>query len=115
MLDRPKQIKVPLPFTASEYERRLAALRAGMSARGIDVLLVFIPENVLYVSGYVTIGFSNFQALIVPADGKPVMFIREMEKLVAEATTWIADFDIFADDQDPLARLAETIAARGWK
>ncbi len=41
------------------------------------------------------------------------MFIREMEKLVAEATTWIDAFDIFADDQDPLDRLSEVLAARG--
>ena len=29
-----------------EYERRIAGVRAGMAARGIDTLLVFIPENV---------------------------------------------------------------------
>jgi Xaa-Pro dipeptidase len=107
--------KVPLPFTTGEYDRRLAALRARMTASGLDALLVFIPENVFYLTGYVTIGFSNFQALIVPASGKPVLFIREMERLVAEATTWIEEFDIFADDQDPLARLAEVLAAHGLK
>ena len=114
MLDKPTPKKVPLPFTMGEYERRISELRAGMSGRGLDVLLVFIPENVFYLSGYVTIGFSNFQALILPATGSPVMFIREMEKLVAEATTWCEDFAIFADDEDPIERLAEVLAEHGW-
>jgi Xaa-Pro dipeptidase len=114
MHNRRTDPKIPLPFTMAEYDQRLKKLREGMNARALDLLLVFIPENVLYLSGYVTIGFSNFQALMIPADGQPVMFIREMERLVAQATTWLEDFEIFADDQDPLARLGEVIAAQGW-
>jgi Xaa-Pro dipeptidase len=105
---------VPLPFARSEYDNRLAALRRRMSERDIDVLLVFIPENVLYLTGYVTIGYSNFQTLIVPRDGKPFLFIREMERLVAECTTWLDDFDIFADDEDPVERLKAVLLAHGW-
>jgi Xaa-Pro dipeptidase len=108
------QSKIPLPFSKTEYDNRLTALRKRMAERGIDVLLVFIPVNVLYLTGYVTIGFTNFQALIVPRNGKPFLFIREMERLVAEATTWVEDFDIFADDEDPIEGLRAVLAAHDW-
>ncbi|HLJ21375.1 MAG TPA: Xaa-Pro peptidase family protein [Stellaceae bacterium] len=108
------QSKIPLPFSKAEYDNRLAALRKRMGERGIDVLLVFIPANVLYLTGYVTIGFTNFQALIVPRTGRPFLFIREMERLVAQATTWVEDFDIFADDDDPMERLRAVLAAHDW-
>jgi Xaa-Pro dipeptidase len=107
-------MKMELPFAMAEYEQRLQALRGRMAERGVTTLLSFIPENVMYLTGYVTIGFSNFQALIIPASGKPLMFIREMEKLVAETTTWLDQFDIFADDEDPIERLAEVLEAHGW-
>jgi len=108
------QNKIPLPFSKTEYDNRLAALRKRMVDHEIEVLLVFIPANVLYLTGYVTIGFTNFQALIVPRTGKPLLFIREMERLVAEATTWVEDFDIFADDDDPIERLRAVLAANDW-
>src|ERR1700746_102902 len=106
--------KIPLPFSKTEYDSRLAALGKRLADRGIEVLLVFIPANVLYLTGYVTIGFTNFQALIVPKTGKPFLFIREMERLVAEAATWGGDFDIFADDDDPIERLRAVLSAHGW-
>ena len=108
------QSKIPLPFSKAEYDRRLTALHKRMADRGIGVLLVFIPANVLYLTGYVTIGFTNFQALIVPRTGKPLLFVREMERLVAQATTWVEDFDIFADDEDPIERLRAVLAAHDW-
>jgi Xaa-Pro dipeptidase len=37
-----------------------------------------------------------------------------MEKVVAETTTWLDEFDIFADDEDPIERLAQVIAGAGW-
>jgi Xaa-Pro dipeptidase len=106
--------KVSPPFSSAEYQRRVAALRARMGEKGIETLLVLIPENIYYLTGYVTIGFSNFQTLILPRTGKPLLFIREMEKLVAETTTWLDDFAIFADDQDPIERLAQVVSDCGW-
>jgi Xaa-Pro dipeptidase len=98
----------------AEYARRLRELRARMRGKGIDVLLVVIPENSFYLTGYDTIGYSNFSALVVRPDADPVLFVREMERTVAETTTWLSDFETFADTDDPVERTATLLRKRGW-
>jgi Xaa-Pro dipeptidase len=91
-----------LAFTPAEFERRLSGLRDGMRDRGLDLLLVFSPENVSYVTGYETIGYSSFLCLLVPRDGRPRMVVREMELDVARATTWLTEFATVSDSEDPV-------------
>ena len=71
-------------------------------------------ENITYLTGYETIGYSNFGVLAVRQEGDPLLFIREMERTVAETTTWLRDFEIFADDQDPLEQAVTALRKRGW-
>lgn len=101
-------------FSGAEYARRLRELRARMQTAGLDALLVVVAENVNYLTGYETIGYSNFSMLVVRRDGEPVLFIREMERTVAETTTGLSDFEIFADTEDPVERSAELLRKRGW-
>ena len=101
-------------FSEAEYARRLAALRARMKASGLDVLLVVIPENVFYLTGYETIGYSNFSLLLVRGDGEPVLFIREMERTVAETTTRLSELETFTDTEDPVERAVDRLRKRGW-
>jgi Xaa-Pro dipeptidase len=101
-------------FSGAEYARRLAALRARMQAAGLDVLLVVVPENVCYLSGYETIGYSNFSLLLVRRDGEPLLFVREMERTVAETTTWLSEFETFADTEEPVERAVDLLRKRGW-
>ena len=103
-----------LPFSDGEYRRRMTELHARMEERGIDTLMVFVPENVCYLTGYETIGYSSFQSLIVPRKGEPLLFVREMERTVAETSTWLSDFELFADTVDPVERLAQLLDERGW-
>ena len=103
---------MPLAFSESEYARRLRDLRARMRARFLDALLVVVAENITYLSGYETIGYSNFGVLVVRQDADPFLFIREMERTVAETTTWLRDFETFADDQDPLEQAVAEFEGR---
>ena len=80
----------------------------------LDALLVVAAENITYLTGYETIGYSNFGVLVVRHDADPLLFIREMERTVAETTTWLRDFEIFADDQDPLEQAVAVLRKRGW-
>jgi Xaa-Pro aminopeptidase len=91
-----------LAFTPAEFERRLQGARRGMRDRGLDLLLVFSPENVSYITGYETIGYSSFLSLLVPLDGAPRMVVREMELDVAQATTWLTEFATVSDSEDPV-------------
>src|SRR5215831_1954351 len=101
-------------FSKAEYGRRLGDLRARMKSADLDGLLVVVAENVNYLTGYETIGYSNFTMLVVRRDGEPVLFVREMERTVAETTTWLSDCEIFADTEDPVDRSVELLRKRGW-
>ena len=39
------------PFTDGELERRVAATRRQMEARGLDMILLSSPENIFYLIG----------------------------------------------------------------
>ena len=90
------------PFTQGEYDQRVAAVRAGMAARGLDLLVVTVPENVTYLTGYETIGYASFQTLAVPLVGDLLLIVREMERTVAETTSWVPSVETFSDTDDPV-------------
>jgi len=72
-----------LPFTESEYERRLQALRGLMEQRSLEGVVLAEPASVNYYTGYDTLGFWNFQALLVSRDGERciVTFFEEMPRV----------------------------------
>ena len=57
--------KAPLPFTASEYERRLANLRAIMAAMDIPAVLLTSMHNIAYFSGFLYCSFGRPYACAV--------------------------------------------------
>src|SRR5688572_5451321 len=58
-------------FPKAEYDRRLAALRSAMAAKGFDLFLTSGPENIFYLTGQQTPGYYTFQCLCVPQAGEP--------------------------------------------
>ena len=59
--------KAPLPFSASEYERRLAALRAVMAAQDLPAVLLTSMHNVAYYSGFLYCSFGRpYGCLVTP-------------------------------------------------
>ena len=61
--------KSPLPFSAAEYERRIAALRQLMSDRGLRAVLLTSMHNVAYYSGFLYCSFGRPYACIVTETG----------------------------------------------
>ncbi|MDP9225942.1 MAG: Xaa-Pro peptidase family protein [Actinomycetota bacterium] len=97
-----------LAFEVGEYHLRLAAVREQLGDE--DVLLVFTPENVNYLTGYETIGYSSYLCLIVPAEGSLRMVVRDMELEAARTTTWLDSFVTVADNEDAVDRTIEALA-----
>ncbi len=60
--------KAPLPSTISEYNARLAKLRAEMAARDIDAILLTSMQNIAYYSGYLYCSFGRPYACVVTQD-----------------------------------------------
>jgi len=61
------QGKKALPFTADEYEARLAKLRASMAEKGIDACVLTSMHNVAYYSGFLYCAFGRPYGLVVTA------------------------------------------------
>ena len=53
----PNGSKSPLPFSASEYHRRLTALRQLMADKGLRAVLLTSMHNVAYYSGFSVLQF----------------------------------------------------------
>ena len=100
------------PFTQDEYDQRVAAVRAGMAARGLDLLVVTVPENVTYLTGYETIGYASFQTLAIPLAGDLLLIVREMERTVAETTSWVPSVETFSDTDDPVDVTRRVLSSR---
>ena len=60
--------KAVLPFSAAEYDRRLAGLRAVMVARDIPAVLLTSMHNIAYYSGFLYCSFGRPYACVVTPD-----------------------------------------------
>lgn len=69
-----------LPQAEGEHEGRVAELRAGMAALGLDAVAVASPEVLYYLTGLDHLGYFAFTLLIVPVMGEPLVITREMER-----------------------------------
>src|SRR6056297_1963321 len=70
------------PFSDAELARRLAATRAAMAERGVDMALLTTPENIFYLIGLDHWGYFAPHVLIVPEAGDPVLVTRQTEHVV---------------------------------
>ena len=100
-------------FPKEEFERRLSAVRRGMEEKGLDALLQFSPANLFYLTGYNTAGFNNWQCLVVPLTGDPVLVLRLLERPIALATAWSELIETYQDHEDPEAAVARTLSDLG--
>ncbi|WP_413990782.1 M24 family metallopeptidase [Labrys okinawensis] len=103
----------PPPFPVEEYNSRLAALRRIMAERRIDLLIVDQLEHRAYFSGYWSTA-AMYQALLIPLDQEPVAVIRGLDTPTFNKASRFSDYVPFADNENPIKVLAETIKARGF-
>ena len=105
-----------LPFPRTEYDDRLRKTRAAMREAGLDVLLVFHQEHMLYLAGYDQIGYWVYQALIVPAAEEPMTaVVRKVDELLVREGGIVDDVRLWLDDatRDPAQQTADILAERG--
>lgn len=103
-----------LAFPVEEFQRRLKGVQTGMAARGLEALLVFGPENIFYLTGYETIGYSAFQLAVVTAGGEPRLLVRELERGAARRMNWASgEPATIQDGQDPIDAVVEMLKGLG--
>ncbi len=102
-----------LPFSREEFLGRLDACRRGMAERGLDFLVLNSPENIYYLTGFVTRGYYVFQALVVPQHGEPVLVVRRFELPNVSRLSLVQNVSVWNDTDDPPAVLAATLRELG--
>lgn len=91
-----------LVFPVDEYQRRLDDLRKRMQERHLDVVIITEPENITYLTGYQTTGYSYFQAIIVPLEKDAFMITRLLEESNVYARTWVELTRPYTDTGDAI-------------
>ncbi len=92
-------------FHKEKAERVLERLREG----GADALLLFPGTDIGYYTGF-KIGMSErLAAALIPADGKPVIVVNELERELRGQKPWIEEVDVWLEHEDPINLLGENI------
>ena len=89
-----------LHFSRDEFASRRRETAAAMKERGLDGLLIFRQESMYYLTGYDTMGYSQFQCLYMGADEKLVLLTRSADLRQARQTSTIDDIRIWVDRAD---------------
>ena len=109
--------KIPrrLAFTNREYQARLQRLQGAMQERGLDALVLLVPETLCYLTGFQTPGYYYLQTLIVPAGGAPRLVTRYLEQTNAFGFSWLDPecFVAYLDHEDPVEKACAEIEALG--
>lgn len=81
---------------------RLGRTRTALADADLDALVLRLPENILWLSGYWPM--NGFAALILPTEGDPILLAPEPEAELA-ADGWVSDIRTFpwglVDSGDP--------------
>lgn len=67
-------------FPQDEYDRRRERVRASVSERGLDGVVIASPENIYYLTGLDHMGYFACQLLVMPLRGDPILVTRAMEQ-----------------------------------
>jgi Xaa-Pro aminopeptidase len=62
-----------------DFPQRIACCRQQMTAAGLDVLLLSVGADLLYLTGYTTKPLPRLTMLVLPADGDTTLLVPELE------------------------------------
>lgn len=99
-----------LPFGVEEYRARLDRVLAGMAADGLDALVVAAPEDLYYLTGFVTMDMFRFQVLVLSPGAEPVMLLRIVSEMLFQQTSWTSRAVVYRDHEDPAQALRAVLA-----
>lgn len=89
-----------LAFPLEEYHSRVGRVQAQMAEKGLNALVLHQPENLRYLTGLdIGTGYFAYHAVVVPAEGEPVLVLRAVEEPAAQETSWIRSWSMYRDDE----------------
>lgn len=99
-------------FERQEFLSRLARVQASLKEKQLDGLIAFLPETVTWLTGYFTRAYGTLQFAIIPADGEPTMFCRDVEEYYLDSTCVFHDRVMWTDSDDRMQVAAGAIESR---
>jgi len=102
-----------MPFARAELEARVEHVRDQMRERAFEVVILSGPENLYYLTGYSTPAYYSTQALIVPLEGDPLMFVYAPEIDNVRHGSWLDQFVAYGPTDEPMGKLADVLTRRG--
>jgi Xaa-Pro aminopeptidase len=113
---------VPLPFPKDEYLERLKKIRAEMSKRQLDLLLVNDIASQHYITAYDGWSFYTPQVVVVPMEGEPLWIGRSVDAVGGRLTAWMKPENVVGFPEDhvqtparhPMDWVGKFIADKGW-
>ncbi|MCO5731192.1 Xaa-Pro peptidase family protein [Rhizobium sp. SSA_523] len=99
-------------FDREEYLARLSRVQQALRDRQLDGLIAFLPETVTWVTGYFTRAYGTLQFAIIPAEGDPTLFCRDVEEYYLDSTCVFPDRVMWSDSDDRMKLAADAIASR---
>jgi len=100
-------------FPLTELNQRLTNTRQIMQERGLDALVVSVPENIYYLTGLDHWGFFACHVLVVPLQGSMALACRAMERITIENQVKNAEFYGHADTEELADYVVGILADRG--
>ena len=96
-------------MTWARDDAKLDRVRALMAERELDALVVRAPDNVLYLSNYLSM--KGYDALVFPREGEPTLIVLEPQAAEAERQAWSSDIRLFKgyDERDPRRPTARSL------
>jgi Xaa-Pro dipeptidase len=98
-----------MDFPPEEYRDRLEQVQAEMAKHDLPVLILHGAENICYLSGFYTVGFFAYHALIVPAEGEPILVLRALEEPNAIRQSWLVNRWCWQDGDEPIQTTQQVI------
>jgi Xaa-Pro dipeptidase len=106
------RVRLESPFPPEEFAARLAAVQADLAARGLAAGLLADPENIFWLTGYRSMGYFTFQALLVLPAGPPILVSRVVNRALGRATPTLGGFRSIGDTDDPIEVLLDELRER---
>lgn len=91
-------------MTTFDYTGRLARLQERMTAADVDVTLLSVGADLLYLTGYEAMASERLTVLVVPKAGEPLMLVPELEAPRVEHGAF--ELRPWAETEDPVALAA---------
>lgn len=98
-----------------EHKGRLESVKIICRERGVEVAVFTSPENICYLTGLDYEGYFALHALLVPLNGKPVLFARYIEEPTVVRQTAGIQFEGYRDTDDVAALIGSKLVSLSSK